>query len=74
MSVMHALALRCLPADVFLDWLKVWDRKLRGQGRKVLLFVDNCSAHPNVKLSNIALKFFLPNTAEAQVRFAPSED
>ena len=59
-----------LSANVFLDWLKACDRKLRGQKRKVLLFVDNCSAHYKAKLDNIELKFFLPNTrAKAQVSF-----
>ena len=32
------------------------------QGRKILLFVDNCSAHPHVDLSNVNLMFLPPNT------------
>lgn len=52
-----------MTATIFENWLKEWDRKLIAKGRKVLLFVDKCSAHPSaIQLSNINLKFFLPNT------------
>lgn len=54
---------------LFEEWLKKWDKKLEAQKRKVLLFVDNCPAHPKITtLKNITLQFFLPNaTAEIQV-------
>ena len=54
--------------EIFDEFLKKWDRKLGREKRKILLFVDNCSAHPKIQLQNIELKFFLPNTtAESQV-------
>jgi hypothetical protein len=54
--------------EFFEDWLRKWDRKLGQQKRKILLLIDNCPAHPKIKLSNITLQFFLPNaTAEVQV-------
>ncbi|KAI0242354.1 hypothetical protein LSAT2_013946 [Lamellibrachia satsuma] len=36
--------------------------KMKGQKRNILMFVDNCGAHPDVKLSNIKLVFLPPNT------------
>lgn len=48
---------------IFEEWLKKWDKKLKKDGRKVLLYVDNCSAHPqNLVLECITVKFFPPNT------------
>ena len=44
--------------DIFVAWLKSLNNKFRRQNRKILLFVDNCSAHPDIQLSNIKLKFF----------------
>ena len=32
------------------------------QSRKILLFLDNCGAHPAVHLQNVKLVFFPPNT------------
>jgi hypothetical protein len=49
-----------MTAAIFEDFLKKWDRRLGS--RKILLFVDNCTAHPHLQLKNIKLKFFLPNT------------
>jgi hypothetical protein len=61
---------RLFLGDIFEQWLKRWDRKLGIEKRKILLLVDNCSAHPKIQLKNIKLQFFLPNaTAEVQVNF-----
>lgn len=56
---------------LFEEWLKKLDKHFISQGRKVLLFIDNCPAHPvGVKLNNIELKFLPPNTtAASQVTF-----
>lgn len=64
-----------MTGDIFEEVLKTWDRQLGSQGRKVLLFLDNCSAHPSkVKLDNIRMVFFPPNTtARSQVGF-PTRD
>ncbi len=35
---------------------------MRTQDRKILLFMDNCGAHPHLELSNIELAFLPPNT------------
>lgn len=57
-------------ADIFETWLKEWDRKLKREGRKVLLFLDNFSGHSKIQLEQITIKFLPPNTtAESQVYF-----
>ena len=48
---------------LFTEWLEKWDNELRREKRKILLLVDNCSAHPVVQgLTNIELHFLPPNT------------
>uniref|UniRef100_A0A914VZL2 HTH CENPB-type domain-containing protein n=1 Tax=Plectus sambesii TaxID=2011161 RepID=A0A914VZL2_9BILA len=52
-----------MTGDVFETWLKNWDKKLKKDGRKVLLYVDNCTSHPpKIDLKNITMNFFPPNT------------
>lgn len=53
-----------MTADFFETWLKNWDRELRHQRyAKILLLVDNCSAHPKtVELTHIELAFLPANT------------
>ena len=57
-----------MTAAMFETWLKEWDKKLEKDGRKILLYVDNCTAHsPRIQLKCITLKFLPPNTtAESQ--------
>lgn len=51
-----------MTSELFAEHLKIWDSELRKMGRKVLLLVDNCPAHPEVRdLKNIKLEFFPPN-------------
>ena len=51
-----------MTCDRFVAWLQAWDRALTCQKRRVLLFVDNCPAHPkDVPLKNIKLAFLPPN-------------
>ncbi|GFR90204.1 tigger transposable element-derived protein 3-like [Elysia marginata] len=48
---------------LFKEWLYEWDNKLKIQDRRVLLLVDNCTAHPAVDdLQMITLKFLPPIT------------
>lgn len=50
---------------LFEKWITDLDQKFANEGRKVLMFLDNCSAHPKAvqeKLKAIELKFFPPNT------------
>lgn len=51
-----------MTSDLFKTWLNKLDRKMTLQGRKILLIVDNCPAHPNVTaLQSIELYFLPPN-------------
>ena len=43
-------------------WLQRFNRKMRRQGRKVLLFVDNVPSHPATELRNVKLVFLPANT------------
>jgi hypothetical protein len=45
-------------SDIFMDWVKDLDCKFFQQKRKVLLFVDNCTAHPTVPDPNPSNWFF----------------
>ena len=51
-----------MTTDIFTAFLLNWNKKLALVKRKILLFLDNCSAHPNLNLSNITICFFPPNT------------
>ncbi|GBN52936.1 Tigger transposable element-derived protein 4 [Araneus ventricosus] len=53
----------------FTDWLKGLDDKMRKQKRRIILFIDQCPAHPldtNV-LKNITVKFF-PSYCTSKLR------
>lgn len=50
-------------SGLFETWVRDFDRDMDKQNRKVLLFVDNCSAHPEITdLKAVKLVFFPPNT------------
>jgi transposase len=51
-----------MTANIFTNWLKDWDLELCRQNRKILLVLDNCSAHPHVETNNIHLLYLPPNT------------
>ena len=52
-----------MDGTLFEEWLDELDRQFEMQGRKVIMIVDNCPAHPEVSgLKAINLQFLLPNT------------
>lgn len=51
-----------MTAVIFNEILVSFNRKMRLEGRNVLLFLDNASCHPDVELSNVKLIFLPPNT------------
>ncbi|KAK7097842.1 hypothetical protein V1264_004763 [Littorina saxatilis] len=51
-----------MTAAMFTQWANKLNNKMRIQKRKILVFVDNCSAHPPLSLSNVQFKFLPPNT------------
>lgn len=51
-----------MTSEIFEDILKSFNRKMKLQKRKVILFLDNAKCHPNIILSNVKLQFFNANT------------
>lgn len=52
-----------MTSDIFEEHIRSWDKELRNKNRKILLLVDNCPSHPELKnLTNIKLVFLPPNT------------
>ena len=50
-------------SDLFSEWVRKLDARVHRQKRKIILFVDNCPAHPMVPgLKSIQLVFLPPNT------------
>jgi hypothetical protein len=49
-------------SEIFKEFLIKFNSKMIKENRKILLFVDNCSVHPFINLSNIKLVFLPPNT------------
>ena len=48
---------------LFDEWVKELDKKFEKENRKVILIVDNCSAHPIIEvLKAVELVFLPPNT------------
>ena len=55
-----------MTSELFREWLEHLNSKMSAQERNILMFVDNCSAHPDVQLSNVKLVFLPPNTSRLQ--------
>ena len=51
-----------MTTEIMTLWLKKFDEKMRKQNRKVLLFLDNATSHPKLKLENVNIIFLPPNT------------
>ena len=52
-----------MTANLFETWIRSLDRQFCRQKRQVILFLDNCTAHPPIDgLTNIRLAFLPPNT------------
>ena len=48
-----------MTADIFEDWLLKLDKTYHKQNRKILLFIDNCTAHNSIPLmDNVKVIFF----------------
>lgn len=51
-----------MTSELFEEYLKILNRKMKKKNRKIVLFIDNCPVHPFIQLSNIELKFLPENT------------
>lgn len=48
--------------ELFSEWLLKVDDQMQKEGRKILMIVDNCSAHlVDFRLTNVCLEFLPPN-------------
>ncbi|XP_061190462.1 tigger transposable element-derived protein 6-like [Saccostrea echinata] len=64
MSEYHANKKALMTSDIFKEWVKKLEKKMRKKKRKIALIVDNCPAHPKIPgLQAIDLVFLPPNTA-----------
>lgn len=55
-----------MTAELFFEWLRMFNERMGRQGRRVLLLVDNCSAHGRAetlpKMDNVEVLYLPPNT------------
>ena len=51
-----------MTSDIFESWLDKINSNMAAQCRSIVLFIDNCTAHPDVVRSNVKLMFPPPNT------------
>lgn len=52
-----------MKSDVFGKWLSDLDKQMKKKKKKILMFVDNCSAHGDIPtLKNVKVQFLPPNT------------
>ncbi|GBO22848.1 Tigger transposable element-derived protein 4 [Araneus ventricosus] len=52
-----------MTTEIMRDWIVELDNKMKKQKRKIILFMDNATSHPDdLKLKNINLVFLPPNT------------
>ena len=51
-----------MTSDMFTTWLHLVNNKMKIQDRKILLLLDNCSAHPDLDLSHVKLVYLPPRT------------
>ena len=54
-----------MTGEIFTQIMEKWNRALVIKGRFIILFIDNCKAHPDQKMinfSNIKIYFLPPNS------------
>ena len=59
----HANKKAWMTGELFTNSIRKLDKTMKKQGRKILMLVDNCAAHPKIQtLENVKLAFLPPNT------------
>ncbi|XP_044586102.1 tigger transposable element-derived protein 6-like [Cotesia glomerata] len=52
-----------MTSAIFRDWLIGIDKKMSKEKRKILLFIDNCTAHNDIpQMTSVRVEFLPPNT------------
>jgi hypothetical protein len=54
--------------DIFTDWLKSVDRQMKLKKRKIVMFVDNCTAHSDLPQLNFVKVLFLPANTTSKLQ------
>lgn len=56
-----------MTSEIFEEWVKNLDKKMKNEGRNILLIIDNCAAHPpEIKnLEAVKMEFLPPNVTSA---------
>ncbi|CAG5040936.1 unnamed protein product [Parnassius apollo] len=64
-----------MTCTIFSDWLKNINQEMKAQKRKILMFVDNCTAHNNMReLRHIKLVYLPANTTITVAESLQEED
>ena len=56
-----------MTSEIFVEFLNALNNKMKMQKHHILLFLDNCLSHPDIKLSNVKLRF-LPKNATSHLQ------
>ena len=51
-----------MTGEMFAGWMRRIDNQMRLQNRHILMFLDNCGAHPALQFDNLKVVFLPPNT------------
>ena len=51
-----------MTTEIFVEFLNALNNKMKHQKRHILLFLDNCPSHLDIKLSNVKPHFIPKNT------------
>ncbi len=51
-----------MTGSIMEEWLRNFNARMKREHRKVILFLDNATCHPRIRLSNVQLAWFPPNT------------
>ncbi|XP_013164004.1 PREDICTED: tigger transposable element-derived protein 6-like isoform X2 [Papilio xuthus] len=52
-----------MTSNAFSNWLQSLDKEMKKKNKKIIMFIDNCTAHGEIpKLKNIKIKYLPPNT------------
>uniref|UniRef100_H3AUS4 HTH CENPB-type domain-containing protein n=1 Tax=Latimeria chalumnae TaxID=7897 RepID=H3AUS4_LATCH len=57
-----------MTSDIFIEWVKNFDRKMEYQKHKVLLFIDNCPVHPTIATLKATTVIFLPPNSTSKLQ------
>lgn len=52
-----------MTSEIFEEWVRNLDKKMKNKGRNILLIIDNCTAHPReiTNLEAVKMEFLPPN-------------